>query len=283
MFVFLMVVYFTANTATRLLVRVFTQTTSLNPYTASFLIMAPTYIVGLVYGVSQQSQPVLQGVTPALIFIVFIVGMLQVVSGRIAITTQKHIETAPYTVMRMIFVPVSILISTLMLGESLSLVQTIGMVSILIGVSVVSTGGRVPHFKHIGHYEALTLINSVFLGAYVVLGRYLIHETSLPTLLIVFGGVELIPLIITLLKVPYTKPSRLDVSLAAGIGIASAVHIVAFWLAVDLVGNVALVSSLSAFRIVTIFIGSHIILKEKSNLRQKVAGSLLATVGLLLS
>ena len=283
MFIFLMVLYFFANTAARLLVRKLTVTTKLDPYSASLAVMAPTYIIGAKYGLTQLDQPMLQGVTPLLIALALLVGVIQVISGKISMITQKHIETAPYTVIRMIFVPTSVLISTVLLGESLSLMQLTGMLSILAGATIVSTGGKLPHIKHLGRYEILTLLNSVFLGAYIIFSSYLIDQTSLATLMVLFAGLEQLPLLTTVAKRPLMKPSSLDLKISLGIGLSSAIHIIAFWSAVAAIDNIALVSSLSAFRIVTIFIGSYIFLKEKSNLKQKLAGSALATAGLLLS
>jgi len=283
MFIFLMALYFIANTTARLLIRVFTKSTKLDPYSASLAIMIPTYLFGLVYGLTQKSEPLLQGVTPLLIGLVLAVGVLQVVSGKISMITQKHIETAPYTVMRMLSVPTSVLISTVFLNERLTAMQLVGMISILGGVSIVSTGGRMPHIKHLGRYEVLTLLNSIFLGLYIIFVNYLIDQTSLATLMVVFTGIEQLPLLVTVAKRPLMKPSKLDLKLSLGMGLSSKISILSFWLIVGLADNIALVTSLSAFRVVTIFIGSYIILKEKSNLKQKIAGSVLATVGLLLS
>lgn len=283
MFIFLMALYFIANTASRLLIRVFTQKTKLDPYSASLAIVAPSYLIGLIYGLTQQDQPLFQGFTPLLAGFVLAIGVMQVVSGRVSIITQKHIETAPYIVMRMVFVPTSVLVSTLFLGESLTTTQLLGMASILAGAVIVSTGGKLPHIKHFGRYELLTLANSVFLGVYVIFNRYLIEQTSLSTLMVVFGGIEIIPILLTVAKNPLIKPTKSDLKLSLGMGATSAVHIVAFWLAVDITGNVALITSLSAFRIVTIFIGSYILLKERSSLKWKKIGSLLAAVGLFFS
>ena len=214
--------------------------------------------------------------------LVFGVGMMQVFAGKIAVITQKHIETAQYSVIRMLQVPISVVISTLFLGEALTLVQTVGMLSILAGVSIVSTGGKIPRLKHFGRYELLTIANSAFLGVYTVFNRYLIEQTSLSTLMVVWAGIEMIPLLATIIKRPTQMPAKSDIVLALGIGATAVLNIVAFWLAVAIAGNVALVSSLSAFRVVAIFAGSYLILKEKNNLTPKIIGSLLAVVGLLL-
>ena len=277
-----MALYFIANTMCRLLIRVFTQKTKLDAYSASFAITISTYIVGLAYGLLRLEQPLLQGFTPMAALLVFGVGMMQVFAGKIAVITQKHIETAQYSVIRMLQVPISVVISTLFLGEALTLVQTVGMLSILAGVSIVSTGGKIPRLKHFGRYELLTIANSAFLGVYTVFNRYLIEQTSLSTLMVVWAGIEMIPLLATIIKRPTQMPAKSDIVLALGIGATAVLNIVAFWLAVAIAGNVALVSSLSAFRVVAIFAGSYLILKEKNNLTPKIIGSLLAVVGLLL-
>ena len=282
MFIFFMALYFVANTMCRLLIRVFTQKTKLDAYSASFAITISTYIVGLAYGLLRLEQPLLQGFTPMAALLVFGVGMMQVFAGKIAVITQKHIETAQYSVIRMLQVPISVVISTLFLGEALTLVQTVGMLSILAGVSIVSTGGKIPRLKHFGRYELLTIANSAFLGVYMVFNRYLIEQTSLSTLMVVWAGIEMIPLLATIIKRPTQMPAKSDIVLALGIGATAVLNIVAFWLAVAIAGNVALVSSLSAFRVVAIFAGSYLILKEKNNLTPKIIGSLLAVVGLLL-
>jgi len=282
MFIFFMALYFIANTMCRLLIRVFTQKTKLDAYSASFAITISTYIVGLAYGLLRLEQPLLQGFTPMVALSVFGVGVMQVFAGKIAVVTQKQIETAQYSVIRMLQVPISVAISTLFLGEALTLVQTVGMLSILAGVSIVSTGGKIPRLKHFGRYELLTIANSAFLGVYTVFNRYLIEQTSLSTLMVVWAGIEMIPLLATIVKRPTQMPARSDIVLALGIGTTAVLNIVAFWLAVAIAGNVALVSSLSAFRVVAIFAGSYLILKEKNNLTPKIIGSLLAVVGLLL-
>ena len=277
-----MALYFVANTMCRLLIRVFTQKTKLDAYSASFAITISTYIVGLAYGLLRLEQPLLQGFTPMAALLVFGVGMMQVFAGKIAVVTQKHIETAQYSVIRMLQVPISVVISTLFLGEALTLMQTVGMLSILAGVSIVSTGGKIPRLMHFGRYELLTIANSAFLGVYTVFNRYLIEQTSLSTLMVVWAGIEMIPLLATIVKRPTQMPVKSDIVLALGIGTTAVLNIVAFWLAVAIAGNVALVSSLSAFRVVAIFAGSYLILKEKNNLTPKIIGSLLAVVGLLL-
>lgn len=283
MFIFLMALYFIASTCARLLTRVFTQHTKLDPYTANLLMMGSAYITGLFYGLSQLEGSLFAGVTPLLLLLVLFVGGIMTLFGKVSFIAQKHIDAAPFTVIRMLSVPVSVLLSTLFLGESLHGLQLIGMLSILIGVSIVSTGGKRLFSGHVGRYELLSIFSSVLLGVYMIYVRMVISQTSLATYTILFVGIESLPLLGVVLSRPKILPTAKDIKFSVGWGVASAIHIVAFWTAVGIIDNLATVSSVSAFRVVTIFAASYVLLDEKKHLNQKIAGSILAVIGLLLT
>ncbi len=283
MFIFLMALYFIANTAAKLLVRVFSKKTQLDPHAANLATRLPGYLFGVAYGLQQQSQPLLEGVTPPLLALTAFTAMLSVVAGKISIIAIKNLDIASYTLLQMLSVPVSVVISSLLLSEGLTFAQTLAMTCILVGVSIVGAGGRLPRTKHIGKYESYALLNSLFSGSFIVLGRYLIEQTSLSTMLVLFAGMEIIAVLLVASKSTLKKPSMSDIRLSLGIGASFAIGMIAFWLAADSIDNIALVSSLASFRVVTIFAASYVLLKEKSNLKQKLVGSALATAGLLLS
>lgn len=283
MFILIMVLYFIANTAARILTRVFTQHTKLDPYTASLLMSASMYFTGLIYGLFQLSGSLFAGITPGLLALGVLAGVVMTVFAKLNFIAQKHIDTAPFIVMRMLSVPVSVLISTLFLDESLHGAQLIGMLSILVGVSVVATSGKHIFNGRIGRYELLCIACSTVLGIYTIYARMVISQTSLATYTILFMGLEIIPLLIIVLSRPKIRPNRKDLRLSIGTGAATAMHVIAFWAAVAVVGNVAIVSSASAFRVVTIFIASYVLLGERKHLNQKLVGSALAVLGLLLT
>ncbi len=281
-----MVVYFFANTAARLLVRVFSKNTKLNPYKANLLTNVPTYIGMLIFGLFTLPDSLLAGLNYKTLILMLFMGITLVFFNKMSLLAQKHVETAPYMVLRQVMVPVSVLLSTILLGESLTPTQLIGMLVILLGSYLVASNGGTLKIKHIGKYELMAMGYGVFLAFYSIASRYLQIETSLSTVLIIGGLLELIPNALVALRTK-DKPSehkikRADVYLACLIGFFSAAHIVTFWLAVSNADNVALVSSLGSFRIVTIFLGSYLILKEKANLKLKIIGTAIALIGLML-
>jgi drug/metabolite transporter (DMT)-like permease len=213
-------------------------------------------------------------------------GVALVYFNKLTLVAQKHIDTAPYMVLRQVAVPTSVILSTVFLGESLTLAQAVGMMIILFGSYLIASNGGKIKLKHIGKYELMAIVYGVFLAFYSIASRYLQLETSLSTILVIGGLLEIIPNILVASGVKSksheSKINKNDIFLACLIGLFSAMHIVAFWLAVYYAGNIALISSLGSFRIVTIFVASYIFLKEKDDLKMKIVGTLLALLGLLL-
>ena len=281
-----MALYFIANTATRILLRIFTKQTQLNPYAASFALTMPTYILMLVYSLHQYDS-FLNGLNILIVVLLLLQATFMTYFGKISVVAQKHVDTASFMVLRQISVPVSVVASSLFIGESLTAIQSVGMVLILIGAYVIASNGRTIPVRHIGKHEALVLIYGVFLGLSLVFSRYVQELTSLSTLLVVGSGLE------TLISAgkAYTENRatahkniivRKDLGLALAIGLLSAVHIVTFFSAAELIDNVSVVSTLSSFRIVTIFLASYFFLKERDSLKIKLLGSGLALIGVVL-
>jgi drug/metabolite transporter (DMT)-like permease len=282
-----MTLYFIANTAARLLVRVFSKNTKLNPYKANLLLYIPTYIGMLSFGLLTIPDSFFSGLNYKTLSLMAIMGVSLVFFNKMTLIAQKHVETAPYMVLRQVSVPASVLLATVLLGESLTPIQILGMLIILFGSYLVASNGGTLKIKHIGKYELMTMGYGVFLAFYSISSRYLQIETSLSTVLIIGGLFELIPNAVVAARTKdksfEEKINRSDVYIACLIGFFSAAHIITFWLAVEYTDNIALLSSIGSFRIVTIFLGSYLILKEKANLKLKLAGTAIALIGLLLT
>ncbi len=286
MFIFLMVLYFIANTVARLLIRVFSKNTKLNPYAANLLLQIPTYLGMLAFGLASLQGSIFAGITPGIFLLMTVLGIVIVYFNNLTLIAQKHVETAPYMVLRQISVPVSVLLSTIFLSEVLNAKQIAGMIVILSGTYLVASNGGKLKIKHFSRHELTVILYGIFLAFYSIVTRYLQIETSLSAILIIGGLLEIIPNAAATIKVSsriHVQEIKLtEVYLACLIGLFSAVHIVTFWLAVNYTQNIALVSSISSFRIATIFIGSYLLLKEKGDFKLKLAGTIVALVGLLL-
>jgi len=278
-----MMLFLLASTSSRLLTRVFTRNTSLNPYAASFLLQITTYAAGLIYGLSQASQPLLQGMNVPLIITIVLTSCVMVLFGKVSFITQKHVDTAPFTVMRLLSVPVSVTLSHLFMGDSLALPQLIGMAAIIVGVSIIATAGKSLFASTLGRYELLCIVNSILLGFYVLYTRLIIAETSLATYLVLVIGIEVVSSALVLFGKSSVWPSKKDVNLSVSAGIATSISVITFWTAFEIVGNLATVSNIAVFRLATIAIASYLLLNEKSYLSQKIAGTTLAIIGLIIA
>jgi drug/metabolite transporter (DMT)-like permease len=278
-----MMLFLLASTSSRLLTRIFTQKTTLNPYAASLLLQLGTYLTGLIYGLSQMSQPLFQGLSASLLVAVVLMSCAMVLFGKVSFITQKHVDTAPFTVMRLLSVPVSIILSYMFMGDSLALPQIIGMIAIIVGVSIIATAGKSLLNNKLGRYELLCILNSIFLGFYVLYTRLIIAEASLATYLVVVVGIEVIPSALVLIGKTRLKPDQKDLKLSIGAGIATSISIITFWTAFEIVNNLAAVSNIAVFRLATIAIASYLLLNEKSHVHQKIAGTTLAIVGLIIA
>jgi drug/metabolite transporter (DMT)-like permease len=246
----------------------------------------PTYGVMLVFGIASLQGSIFAGVTPLIMLLMLLLGLAQVYFNKVSLIAQKHVETAPYMVLRQVYVPVSVLLSTIFLGETLDTKQIVGMFVIMSGTYLIASNGGKVKIKHFRRYELMTIAYGVYLAFYSIIIRYLQIKTSLSTILVLGGLLELIPSFVTTHKVSskisLEKLNRKEVLLACFIGLFSAMHIVTFWLAVNYAQNVAIVSSVSSFRIVTVFVGSYLLLNEKANFKLKLAGTIIALIGLLL-
>ena len=65
-------------------------------------------------------------------------------------------------------------------------------------------------------------------------------------------------------------------------GILSAIGSLSYVILVTVVGNLSVVSAITTFKVIIVFILAAIFLKEREDLHRKILGSIIAVVGLLL-
>lgn len=286
MFLLLMCLYLMANTAARLLTRTLTKTTRLDPYLTGSLIDIPTSVFAALIGLFFMEGSLLSGVTLPLVLLSSVVGVFQILWGRLSVVSQKHIDTTTYTVIRMLVTPVTILLSSVFLHESLSFAQGSGLLLILAGSFVVSSSGRRLKLQRFNRYELYAASTALFLGANTLVSNFLIDQTSFATSMTVFSFLISLPgLLVSSMRVKQLKRflTVQDIKLSVALGFTTAIHIASFWGAVAIVDNLSLVSALASFRVITVFAASYVVLSERTGPFQKLAGSSLAVTGLLLT
>jgi drug/metabolite transporter (DMT)-like permease len=208
-----------------------------------------------------------------------ICGVLGMFSFIFSYTSQKYIEGGATSVIGNIYVPLTIILSSFFLHESLTLVQIFGTVLLLMGVVIVSQKHRIGKFKF-DKYFTMMVAGAIMLGCFLVAERALQKTTgfSAGTMLswwsqCFFLGIAVL---ITKSKNAY---SRKDITIT---GVLSFIQSLSWVVLVFTVGNLSIVSAVTTFKIIFIFIGAAIFLKERDNIPRKIIGSLLALVGLFL-
>ncbi len=194
-------------------------------------------------------------------------------------TAQKHVEAGVTTLVSNIYTPVTIILATIFLNERLTLIQIFGTILLLIGIVIVSKKHRVGKFKF-DKYFLLMLLSGVMLGVSLTAERTLLKTTGFTagTMFSWWSQCAVLGLstLITKNKSGYSKK---DIAITGSLRFLQSLS----WVILTfVVGNLSIVSSITTFKVVLIFIAAAIFLKERADLPRKIAGSLLALVGLLL-
>lgn len=197
--------------------------------------------------------------------------------------TQKHIDATKTTIIVNVYTPVSILLATIFLGESLTLKQIFGTLLLLLAVVIISIKKIDNKFLKIDKYVLRMLIVGISLGIVLVIERQLMIITGNwnGVFLSWFAGFVGLSIVAPLVSKYFagTRPSNKDVIVTAGLNFLQQ----ASWpILVVAVGSFSVVSSVTTFKIVVVFVASYLFLHEKDHLKRKIAGSILALIGLLL-
>ncbi|MFA4853168.1 MAG: DMT family transporter [Bacteroidales bacterium] len=194
-------------------------------------------------------------------------------------TAQKYVEAGISTLVNNIYTPITIVLATLFLNEKLTTLQILGTVLLLIGMVIVSKKHRIGKFKF-DKYFMLMVLSGVMLGVSLTAERALQKTTGFTagTMLSWWSQCAILGIVTfaTNNKNDYTKK---DIAIT---GVLRFFQSLSWVILIFSVGNLSLVSAITTFKIVIIFIAAAIFLKERDDLPRKIIGSLVALAGLLL-
>lgn len=192
---------------------------------------------------------------------------------------QKHVEAGISSVVTNIYTPITIVLASLLLNEGLTSIQIIGTVLLLIAMVIVSKKHRVGRFRF-DQYFLLMLSAGVMLGATITAERALMNITGFTagTLLSWWSQCAALGIAALITKSRHTY-SRRDVLITGGLRFFQSLS----WVIVlFVVGNLSVVSSVTTFKVVAVFLAAALFLKEREDLPRKIFGSVIAVMGLLL-
>lgn len=193
-------------------------------------------------------------------------------------TSQKHIDASITNIVVKIYTPIVIILSSIFLKEGLNNMQIIGTMLLLFAMFIISKKHHIGQFKF-DKYLWRMLLGGISLGILLVAERALQKQTGLSASTMLSWGSQCFCLGLATLyfksKHTYTQKDALSVGLFTLMSSSSYVVLVYN------VGNLSLVSSITTFTVVTIFISATVFLKEREDLGRKIFGSIIAVVGLL--
>ncbi len=192
---------------------------------------------------------------------------------------QKHVEAGVTNIVMNIYTPVAIVLASLFLHESLTLVQIGGTALLLVGMLVVSRKHRVGRFKF-DKYFLMMLASGTMLGVCIAAERALQLEAgfTLGTLISWWSQTIFLGILVLFTKTK-NEYTPIDISVT---GVLRALQAFSWVILLFVVGNLSVVSAVTTFKVVIIFLAGALFLGEREDFKRKLAGSVVALLGLLL-
>jgi len=193
--------------------------------------------------------------------------------------SQKHVEAGITTLVSNVYTPVTIALATIFLNEKLTPIQIIGAALLLVGVLVVSKKHRTGKFAF-DKYFLLMLASGVMLGVCLTAERALQKTTGFTagTMLNWWAQCAVLGVVMLLTHSKSTYVKK-DITIT---GILRFFQQLSWVILIFVVGNLSLVSAITTFKVVVIFIAAAVFLKEREDFWIKLLGSIIAVGGLLL-
>jgi drug/metabolite transporter (DMT)-like permease len=193
--------------------------------------------------------------------------------------SQRYVEAGVTAVLGNIYTPITIILSTLFLGESITGLQIIGTILLIISALIVSKKHRIGKVSFDKHFWMM-LGSGVFLSVLLVANRQLMKITGFTASTVLsWWGLAIALGMLSLLNKSKTTYTNTELLVTGGLKFCQDL----LWAVLTLlVANLSLVSAITTFKIVIMFIAAAVFLKEREDLKLKIFGSVLAVVGLML-
>lgn len=193
--------------------------------------------------------------------------------------SQRHVEAGVSSLVANIYTPITIALASLLLNEGLTPIQIGGTALLLIAVVIVSKKHRIGRFRF-DTYFMLMIASGVMLGFVLTAERALIKTTGFTTgtLLSWWSQCAALGIVALATKSKHTY-SQKDVVIT---GVLRFLRSLSWVILLVTVGNLSVVSAVTTFQVVVVFVGAAIFLHEREDMPRKIFGSIVAVIGLLL-
>lgn len=194
-------------------------------------------------------------------------------------TAQKKVESSVSTIVTNIYTPVTIVLASLLLHESLTPPQICGTILLLVSMVIISKKHKIGRFGF-DRYFWMMLSAGVMLGISITAERALqkISGFTAGTLMSWWSQVLFLG-IATLIWRAKNTYSLKEIGIT---GLLRFLQSLSWVVLIFIVGNLSVVSAVTTFKVVIIFLAAALILGERDDLLRKSIGSIIAMVGLFL-
>jgi len=203
-------------------------------------------------------------------------GAVALATGYIA---QRRVEAGTFALVGNIYTPVTIVLASVFLNERLTPLQVVGTLLLLISVVMVSRKHRLTRWRF-DKYFVLVVISGLALGAVLTAERSLIKDNGLTAGTWISWSAQ--SLFLAAAALVSRQKSQHDLRDTAVTSSLRFLQQLSWVVLVTVVANLSLVSAVTTFKIVLVFVAAAVWLHEREDLRRKIIGSLIAVVGLLL-
>lgn len=196
----------------------------------------------------------------------------------------KHVDATQYVVISNLYTPMTVILGAFVLHEQFTGWQFLGTLLLLLGAFMVAIKGWRRSSWQFDRHSVILAAATFLIGIGLVLEKASLSYFS-PTAYILLGwGVQSVCMVVLARReLPAVRRiGRQDWSGIVKIGLARTAHVLGYFVALSLTRNVALIASLTTFRVPLVFIASWIFLRERDHLVRRLAGVGVATIGLLL-
>ena len=194
-------------------------------------------------------------------------------------SAQKHVEAGVTSVVSNIYTPVTIILSFVLLNEKLTNTQIFGATLLCIAMVIISGKHKIGKYTF-DKYFLCVLLSGIFLGILITAERYLQKTSGFTAgaLLSWWATCFCLGVAALFTKNKYSY-SKKDVAITGVLRFAQNVSWVSL---VFVVGNLSVVSAVTTFKVVLMFIAGAWLLDEREDLPRKFVGAGVAVAGLLL-
>ncbi len=218
-------------------------------------------------------------------FVLPVSGLLFALANIFAFWANEKIDAAQFNVISNLRNLVTVFISSIFLSEVLTIKQLAGGLLLVAGAIFISANGFSKKSRKVNQYTFVAFASAAFMGSAISLEKYVLDFVNFETYLVVGWSAQTIAM--TIIALPQFKEvsiKRDKKKLLSIFALGLLRTFAGFMLvkALILSDNSSLIAVMTSIKAPLVFIAALILLKERADMRRKVAGVSLAVVGLLL-